>query len=306
MQYRRIGSAGTKVSVLSFGNWLTGHNPDAESVQIDCMKKSIEAGVNFIDTAEIYGAGQAEKIVGAALKALEKDRDDLVISTKFKRCGDGPNNGGLSRKHLVQGMRNSLNRLGLDYVDIMFLHRHDHETPLLETIRTVNNLIDQGKALYWGTSEFTAQQIMVCHRICEKYGFVAPTVEQPQYSMVWREKFEVEYGPLYNFGMGTTIWSPLGMGLLTGKYNDGSIPEGSRFFDMENKIIKGLLYDRLFCEEKREQTLSMLQGLGTLAGELDCTQSQLALAWAIKNPDVSTAIFGASRVEQVDDNLKAV
>lgn len=156
MQYRHLGNAGVKVSVVSFGNWVTGHDAAAEATQIDCIKKSIESGVNFIDTAEIYGDGQAETHVGAALKSLDKDRDDLVISTKFKKCGDGPNNSGLSRKHLVQGMRNSLNRLGLDYVDVMFLHRYDHETPLLETIRTVNHLIDQGKAMYWGTSEFNA------------------------------------------------------------------------------------------------------------------------------------------------------
>lgn len=155
MQYRHLGTAGVKVSCLSFGNWITGHDANAEAIQIDCIKKSIEGGVNFIDTAEIYGMGNAERNVGAALKAIDTDRDDLVISTKFVKCGEGPNNMGLSRKHLVQGMKNSLDRLGLDYVDVMFCHRFDSETPLLETIRTINNLIDQGKVFYWGTSEFT-------------------------------------------------------------------------------------------------------------------------------------------------------
>mmetsp|Transcript_1521 Transcript_1521/g.3265 ORF Transcript_1521/g.3265 Transcript_1521/m.3265 type:complete len:346 (+) Transcript_1521:3-1040(+) len=307
MEYRHIGSAGLKVSAISFGNWLTGHSPEAEEANFQCISKALEAGVNFIDSAEIYGNGQAETHIGSVLKRGGWDRDSLVISTKFFRCGSKPNQSGLSRKRLVQAARNSLKRLQLDYADIIFAHRPDYETPIVETVRAFNHLIETGRADYWGTSEFSAEELMEVYSVCDKYGFYRPIVEQPQYNMLVREKFEVELAPLYDqYGLGTTIWSPLGGGTLSGKYNDGTIPEGSRYADptLNPMILKK--FTDLFEAENKAQTIRMFQGLKAISEELGCTQSQLALAWTLKNKDVSTAIFGATRVEQVNDNIGAI
>mmetsp|Transcript_32930 Transcript_32930/g.32605 ORF Transcript_32930/g.32605 Transcript_32930/m.32605 type:complete len:343 (+) Transcript_32930:36-1064(+) len=304
MIYRNLGNSGLKVSAIGFGNWLTGHNMEIEEAQFQCFQKSIDAGINFFDTAEVYGAGNAETVFGNILKRGDWDREKLVISTKFIRCGDKV---GLSRKRLVQGMRNSLRRLQLDYVDVMFLHRYDQEVPLEETIRTVNHLIEKGKADYWGTSEFTAQEIQECHKICEKYGFIAPVADQCQYNLIVRDKVEVEYVPLYEkYGMGTTIWSPLMGGILSGKYNNLEFPEGSRLADPSLTPMMKKIYEGYFLPENREKTGRMLNGLGAIASELGCTQSQLALAWCVKNNDVSTAIFGATRPGQVEDNIGAI
>eukprot|EP00359_Climacostomum_virens_P004597 CAMPEP_0204903084 /NCGR_PEP_ID=MMETSP1397-20131031/4039_1 /ASSEMBLY_ACC=CAM_ASM_000891 /TAXON_ID=49980 /ORGANISM="Climacostomum Climacostomum virens, Strain Stock W-24" /LENGTH=321 /DNA_ID=CAMNT_0052071667 /DNA_START=497 /DNA_END=1462 /DNA_ORIENTATION=+ len=281
----------------------SGWAQDTEQWSFECLDKCIRGGVNFIDTAEFYGLGIAETILGRNLKQGGWDRDDLVVTAKFNPKGLAGIHG-LSRKHILRSLRNSLKRTQLDNVDVLFLHRFDHEVPLEEQIRAVNQLIDEDKAYYWGTSEFTPQQIVECHRICEQFGLIPPIVEQCEYNLLHRKEFEVDYVPLYDhYGMGTTIWSPLAGGLLTGKYNDGSIPDQTRFSLSEWEIFKIYFADRL---SPREKKLSALQGLATLAGELGCTQAQLALAWTIKNKDVSTAIFGASRASQVDDNLGAL
>lgn len=307
MEYRHLGSAGVKVSAISFGNWLTGHSPEVEESSLQCISKALEAGVNFIDTAEIYGFGQAETHIGNVLKRGDWDRDSLVISTKFIRAGPKVNQSGLGRKRLVQAAKNSLKRLQLDYVDIIFAHRPDSQTPLEESVRAFNHLIETGKADYWGTSEHSAEELMEIYSICDKRGYYRPVVEQPQYNMLWREKVEVEYGPLYDqFGLGTTVWSPLAGGILSGKYNEGTVPEGSRFADPNLMPAIKKRFESYFVESNREKTIRMLTGIKAIADELGCTQSQLALAWTIKNKDVSTAIFGATRVEQVVDNLGAI
>lgn len=304
MLYRNLGNSGLKVSAISFGNWLTGNNLELEETQFECFKKSVEGGINFFDTAEVYGAGNAETIFGNILKRGDWDREKLVISTKFIRCG---NKVGLGRKRLIQGFRNSLKRLQLDYVDVMFLHRYDQEVPLEETIRTVNHLIEKGKADYWGTSEFSPLELQECFRICDKYGFVHPSADQCQYNMLWRDKVEVEYVPLYDkYGLGTTIWSPLCGGILSGKYNNLEIPEGSRLADPTLPPPVKTRYDSFFLPENQEKTRNMLQSLAGIAADIGCTQSQLCLAWCVKNPDVSTSIFGATRVSQVEDNLGAL
>lgn len=304
MLYRNLGNSGLKVSALSIGNWLTGHNLDFEETQFQVFSRFIDAGVNFLDTAEIYGAGSAETILGNVIKRGGWDRDNLVISTKFLRCGSSV---GLSRKRLIQSMKKSLTRLQLDYVDVMFLHRFDHEVPLEETVRAVNHLIEKGKASYWGTSEFTAQQLMEVHKICEKYGYETPIAEQCQYSMLIRDNVEVNLINLFdNYGLGTTVWSPLAGGLLSGKYNDGTIPEGSRLADPTLAPQVRDRYLSYFNEQNKAKTVEMFNGLKTIASELGASQSQLALAWCIKNKDVSTAITGGTSVSQVDDNLGAL
>jgi voltage-dependent potassium channel beta subunit len=306
MVYKNLGNSGLKVSALSIGNWLNGHNLNVEETQMKVFSKFIDAGVNFLDTAEIYGFGNAETILGKTLKAGGWNRDELVISTKFIRADQG-NGVGLSRKRLVQAMRNSLKRLQLDYVDIMFLHRFDHEVPLEETVRAVSHLIDQGKASYWGTSEFTPLQLMEVYKICDRYGYNYPIAEQCQYNMFIRENVEVNYTELFDrYGLGTTIWSPLSGGILSGKYNDGNFPESSRLTDPALPPLAKTRYLARFNEENKPKTIAQLQGLKTIADELGISQSQLSIAWCMKNPDVSTAITGATSVAQAEDSVKAV
>jgi voltage-dependent potassium channel beta subunit len=304
MLYRNLGNSGLKVSAISIGNGPTSHSLTAEEIQFQVFSKLVEAGVNFIDTAECYGSGSAETILGSAIKRAGWDRDELVISTKFLECGASS---GLSRKRLIQAMKKSLARLQLNYVDVMFLHRYDHETPLEETIRAVNHLIEKGKASYWGTSEFTSQQLMESYKICEKYGYEYPIAEQCQYSMLIRENMEVTLTPFFDrYGLGTTIWSPLAGGILSGKYNDGEIPEGSRYSDpILPQYIKDR-YDSIWIPQNREKTIRTLTGLGSIAAELGITQPQLSLAWTIKNKDVSTSITGATSIAQAEDNIKAL
>lgn len=303
MEYRSLGRSGLKVSVLSFGNMTSGWSKETEQWSFECTEKVIRAGVNFIDTAEFYGFGIAETVLGRNLKQGGWDRDDLVITAKVNPKGLAGVHG-LSRKHIRRSLRNSLKRTQLDNVDILYLHRFDHEVPLEESIRAVNQLIDEDKAYYWGTSEFTPQQLVECHRICEQHGLIPPIVEQCEYNLLHRKTFEVDYVPLYDrFGMGTTVWSPLAGGLLTGKYNDGSIPDQTRFASDEWAIFKIYMAERF---SPRETILPALQELGNIANELGCTQAQLALAWTIKSKDVSTAIFGASRASHCDDNLGAL
>ncbi|GAB4331394.1 MAG: aldo/keto reductase [Calditrichia bacterium] len=301
MEYRSLGRSGLKVSALSFGSWVTFGDQVDEKVAYDCMKAAYDAGVNFFDNAEAYSAGQAETMMGNIIKKAGWKRSDLVISTKIFWGGSGPNDRGLSRKHIMEGTNASLKRLQTDYVDLIFCHRPDIHTPIEETVWSMHLLIQQGKALYWGTSEWSAEEIREAHRIARREHLIPPLVEQPEYNMFRREKMEKEYLNLFrDFGMGTTIWSPLASGLLTGKYIDG-IPEGSRLALPEYEWLrKRLLHDGW------EAKLEKVKKIRDIAVELGTRLPQLAIAWCIRNPNVSTAITGASRVEQVMENMKAL
>jgi len=301
MQYRHLGSAGLQVSALSFGAWVTFGTQMGEDVAYDCMKAAYDAGVNFFDNAEAYAQGQAETIMGKVLQKANWKRSDLVISTKIFWGGRGPNHQGVSRKHLLEGTEAALARLQLDYVDLIFCHRPDIHTPVEETVRAMTYLINQGKAMYWGTSEWPIERIMEAYHIARREHLIPPTMEQPQYNMLHRERVEKEYGPAYEaFGLGTTIWSPLASGLLTGKYNDG-VPDDSRI------MLKGYEWLReIFESEDGRQRLEKARQLAPIADELGCTQAQMALAWCLKNPRVSTVITGASKPEQVVENMKAL
>ena len=301
MEYRYLGSSGLQVSALSYGAWVTFGDQMDEDLAYECMSAARDAGVNFFDNAEAYAGGRAEVIMGNVLKKAGWKRSDLVVSTKIFWGGEGPNDKGLSRKHILEGTEAALARLQLDYVDLVFCHRPDLYTPIEETVRAMTFLIDQGKAFYWGTSEWSAAQIMEAWAVARREHLIPPTMEQPQYNMFQRERVEVEYSRLYSeIGLGTTIWSPLASGLLTGKYNQG-IPEGTRI------TLRGYewLRDRFQSEEVNGH-IEKIRSLGPVADELGCTMAQLALAWCLKNPNVSTVITGASGPEQVAENMKAV
>lgn len=301
MEYRRLGKTGLKVSVLSFGTWVTFHN----QVDLDkgkaLMQAARDAGVNFFDTAEVYANGVAEELMGKAIKELGWKRSDLVISTKIFWGGQGPNDTGLSRKHLIEGTKASLQRLSMDYVDVLFAHRPDPDTPMEETVRAFNFILDQGWALYWGTSEWSLEQLQQAWQVCERLGLQGPTCEQPEYNMFNRKKVESEFLPLYpSPGLGLTTWSPLASGVLTGKYLGGQVPEGSR---LALEQYKGLA-DRKLNEKKHQ--LDAVAGLLPVSAELGCSLAQLALAWCCKNPHVSTVITGATSVQQVKENMVAL
>ncbi|KXN66298.1 voltage-dependent potassium channel, beta subunit [Conidiobolus coronatus NRRL 28638] len=305
MQYRRLGRSGLKVSVLSFGSWMEPVEPVDQALFDKIIKTCYDNGINFFDNAERYGYGLSEEIFGKAIKNNNLKREDLVISTKIfgGTNGWGPNASGLSKKHLIEGLNSALKRLQLDYVDLVYAHRPDIDVPMEEIVRGFNYLIDQGKAFYWGTSEWSAQQITEAHTVAQRLGLEGPVMEQPEYNLFNREKIEKEYLPIFeNFGLGTTIWSPLAFGILTGKYNDG-IPEGSRASAKEGwgKMIG----ERLNTDEGRAK-IEKVRKLAPIADKLGCTLAQLSIAWTIKNPNVSTAIFGASKIEQLTDNLKAL
>jgi voltage-dependent potassium channel beta subunit len=261
------------------------------------MAAAYDAGVNFFDNAEGYASGESERVMGQAIKDLGWRREDIVVSTKIFWGGSGPNDTGLSHKHVVEGVNNALRRLQLDYVDLVFCHRPDPDTPIEETVRAMDIVIRQGKAFYWGTSEWSAAEIMRADALARQYGLTPPTMEQPQYNMFSRERFEREYAPLYKeLGYGTTIFSPLASGLLTGKYNEG-IPEGSRAALVGYEWLRrGITPERI---EKVRQLQPVASGLGG-------SVAQLALAWCLKNPHVSTVITGASRPSQVEENMKAL
>ncbi|MBI3242501.1 MAG: aldo/keto reductase [Chloroflexi bacterium] len=300
MNYRRLGSSGLKVSELSFGSWVSFHNQLGEETAAECMKAAYEAGVNFFDNAEVYALGKSEEIMGAALKKLGWRRSSYVISTKFFwGLHEGPNEENtLNRKRLMEGIDASLKRLQLDYVDLIFCHRPDPETPIEETVWAMHDIVSQGKALYWGTSEWSAAEIMAAWQIADKHHLHKPQMEQPQYHMLHRERVEKEYARLYkDIGLGTTIWSPLASGILTGKYNDG-IPADSR------ANLKG--YEWLKESVITPERVEIVKKLKPVADDLGCTMAQMALAWCLKNPNVSTVITGASRVSQVHENLKAL
>jgi voltage-dependent potassium channel beta subunit len=298
MNYRRLGKAGLKLSELSLGAWVTYGGQVGEEIAAACMKAAYDAGINFFDNAEAYADGNAEIVMGNVLKKMGWRRESYVVSTKIFWGGEGPNDTGLSHKHIIEGVNNSLRRLQLDYVDLVFAHRPDRNTPIEETVRAFDQVIRQGKAFYWGTSEWSAAEITRADGIARQYGLTPPSMEQPEYNMLHRERFEVEYAPLYrDLGYGTTIFSPLASGLLSGKYNNG-IPKGSR---MELPDMDWLRKDALVPEK-----MQVVKNLGAVAGELGATQAQLALAWVLKNPNVSTVITGASRAEQVTENVKAI
>ena len=250
MLYRNLGNTGLKVSVLGFGNWVTSHNPEQAQTTEECVIKAYEAGINFFDTAEIYGFGEAERIFGNIFAKHKWPRDKLVISTKLLRCGMGVNDGGLSRKHIIEGIKASLKRLQTDYVDVVFCHRPDNDTPMEETVRAMNWIIQKGFAFYWGTSEWSASQIQDAWGVADRLGLIGPCVEQPQYNMLVRDRFESEYSFLFKkHRMGSTIWSPLASGILTGKYNDGSIAAGGRFDNADPIMMR--VFNRYFREETK-------------------------------------------------------
>ncbi|MBM3181794.1 MAG: aldo/keto reductase [Chloroflexi bacterium] len=299
MKYRHLGKTGIQVSELSFGSWVTFHNQADVKLAVDMMSAAYEAGVNFFDNAEVYAGGKSETVMGEALKQLKWRRGSYLISTKFYW---GLNNGineknTLNRKRLIEGIQASLERLQLEYVDLIYCHRHDPTTPIEETVWAMHNIIEWGQALYWGTSEWSASEIVQAIEIAERHHLHKPVVEQPQYNMFERKRMEGDYTRFYKeYNYGSTIWSPLASGLLSGKYNKG-IPKDSR------GALKG--YEWLKDKLTDEQKLAKVIALEPIAKELGCTLSQLALAWCLKNPFVSTVITGASRVEQVHENMKA-
>jgi voltage-dependent potassium channel beta subunit len=292
MQYNRLGKAGIKISELSYGSWLTFGGKLGVNEAKACIHYAFEQGINFFDNAEVYANGESETIMGKILKDFR--REDLVVSTKIFWGGEGPNDTGLSRKHFMEGTKNALKRLQLEYVDLLYCHRPDPNTPIEETVRAMDSLVRAGYAFYWGTSEWSAEEIETAHQLANEFNCIPPTMEQPQYNLFHRNRVEQEYAPLYKkYEMGTTIWSPLASGILSGKYNQG-IPANSRL---------GL--DPRWRAPDMQQRIEKAKKLAVIAKELDCTLSQLSLAWCLKNPHVSTVIIGATTVEQLRENLGA-
>ena len=301
MKYRFLGKSGLQVSALSFGSWVTFDEQLDESLAHECMSAAYDAGVNFFDNAEVYAGGQAEILMGKAIQKAGWTRSDLVVSTKIFWGGSGPNDRGLSYKHIIEGTNAALERLQMDYVDLVFCHRPDPDTPMEETVRAMNQIISDGKAFYWGTSEWSAEQIRDAYGVARRERLIPPTMEQPEYNMFHRDRVEKEYAPLYeDIGLGTTIWSPLASGLLTGKYNDG-IPDDSRLALKSYKWLREMLQSEGW-DERIEKT----RNLAPIAADLGCSMAQLALAWCLKNPNVSTVITGASKPEQVVENMEAL
>ena len=302
MEYRQMGRTGLQLSVLSFGSWVTFHKQINDNSADELMGIAYDNGINFFDNAEVYALGESEKMMGRVLKAKKWDRTSYTISSKaffgWRGKENKPNQTGLSRKHLTEACNEALQRLQTDYLDLYFCHRPDKNTPIEEVVLTMNTLIQQGKILYWGTSEWSGVELMEAHRVAQHYRLIGPSMEQPQYNLFERNKIENDYLEVYkNVGLGTTIWSPLAAGLLTGKYNNG-IPEGSRL------AIEGFdwLKERWIMQDKIEK----VQQLQLLANELGCSLPALSIAWCIKNPNVTTAILGATKKEQLIDNLTAL
>ncbi|MFC2185882.1 potassium channel beta subunit family protein [Peijinzhouia sedimentorum] len=301
MEYRRLGKSGLQVSALSFGSWLTFGKQIGDNTAENLMAMAYDNGVNFFDNAEIYARGQSEIVMGEILKKMDWRRDSYVVSSKafFGLGGElTPTQKGLNRKHLIEACHAALERLQVDYLDLFFCHRPDKETPIEETVWTMHNLIQQGKVLYWGTSEWSAQEIMEAHMIAQRYNLIGPVMEQPQYNMLVRDKVEVEFSQIYKtVGLGTTIWSPLASGILTGKYNDG-------FLDDTRLGIEGMewLKDRTL----REENLQKIRRMTAFAKEIGISMANLAIAWCLKNPNVSTVILGASKLSQLEENLKSL
>ena len=301
MEYRNLGKSGLKVSVLSLGSWLTfGHQIKDETAE-ELMKIAYDGGINFFDNAEGYHFGDSEIVMGKILKNMGWDRTSYIVSSKVffgSRRDQKPNQGGLSRKHIMEACHEALQRLQVDYLDLYFCHRPDPSVPMEEIVWTMNTLITQGKILYWGTSEWSAQQIMEAHMVAKEYKLIGPTMEQPQYNMFWRYRVELEYLNIFkNVGLGTTIWSPLAGGTLTEKYAN-NIPSDTR---MDMKGMKWLKEIALTPER-----LDKVKNLNDLAKEMDTTLAKLAIAWCVKNPNVSTVILGASKPEQLIETLTSL
>lgn len=303
MEYRKMGKTGLELSVLSYGSWVTFAKQIEDNSADKLMSIAYENGVNFFDNAEVYSLGESEKMMGRILKSKSWERSSYVVSSKafFGSRGkeNKPNQTGLSRKHLVEACNEALVRLQLEYIDLYFCHRPDRTTPIEEVVWTMNHLIQQGKIMYWGTSEWTAAEIVEAHMVAKDLRLIGPAMEQPQYNLFEREKMERDYNTTVfkNIGLGTTIWSPLCSGLLTGKYNDG-IPEGSRLG------IEGFewLKDRTLADDRIEK----VKKLTRIAEELGTSTATLAIAWCIHNPNVTTAILGATKEAQLLENLKAL
>ena len=302
MEYRRMGRTGLQLSVLSYGSWVTFHKQIDDSIADELMGVAYDSDINFFDNAEVYALGESEKMMGRVLKKKGWDRTSYIVSSKaffgWRGKNNKPNQTGLSRKHLTEACHEALQRLQTDYLDLYFCHRPDKNTPIEEVVLTMNTLIQQGKILYWGTSEWSGVEIMEAHRVAADYRLIGPSVEQPEYNLFNRHKLENDYLEVFkNVGLGTTIWSPLASGLLTGKYNSG-IPEDARL------SIPGFewLKDRTFVEEK----LNKVRAYQELANELGCSMAALSIAWCVKNPNVTTAILGATKRHQLEENLKAL
>jgi voltage-dependent potassium channel beta subunit len=302
MEYRRMGKTGLQLSVLSFGSWVSFHKQIDDSKADELMGIAYDNGINFFDNAEVYALGESEKMMGRVLRKKNWDRTSYTVSSKafwgWRGTANKPNQTGCSRKHLTEACNEALQRLQLEYLDLFFCHRPDKGTPIEETVWTMHNLIQQGKILYWGTSEWSGVEIMEAHRAAHQYGLIGPAMEQPQYNLLERNKMENEFLMIFKtVGMGTTIWSPLASGLLSGKYNE-SIPEDSRF---------GLTgFDWLKDRWMKDDLLKKVRQLGDLSKELGISQAELSIAWCIKNPNVTTAILGATRKEQLLQNLKSL
>jgi voltage-dependent potassium channel beta subunit len=300
MNYRHLGRSGLQVSELSLGSWVTFSTQVDVDAAMDCMAAAYDVGVNFFDNAEAYAAGKSEEVMGAALKKLGWRRSSYIISTKFFfGLHDGVNEKNtLNRKRLMEAIDGSLKRFDMEYLDLVFCHRPDPTTPIEETVWAMHNIVEQGKALYWGTSEWSAAEIAAAIELAERHHLHKPVMEQPQYNMLVRERFEKEYARLFkDYGYGSTIWSPLASGLLTGKYNDG-IPADSR------GALPG--YEWLLPRLTNAERLAKVKALQGIADNLGCSMAQMAIAWCLKNPNVSTVITGASRVSQVHENMKAL
>lgn len=302
MEYRNLGKSGLQISVLSFGSWVTFQKQIDDTIADSLMGIAYDNGINFFDNAEVYALGESEKMMGRVLKKKSWDRTSYVLSSKaffgWRGKNNKPNQTGLSRKHLVEACNEALQRLQTDYLDLYFCHRPDKSTPIEEVVWTMNVLIQQGKILYWGTSEWSAQEIMEAHMIAKQYHLIAPTMEQPEYNLFNRKKIEKEFLQIFkNIGLGTTIWSPLASGLLTGKYNNG-IPQDSRLG------IEGFewLKDKVLQQEK----IDKVKKLQKVAERLNISLANLSIAWCIKNPNVTTAILGATKKEQLIENLKSL
>ncbi len=302
MEYRRLGKSGLQVSALSFGSWVSFSKQINDKVADELMGIAYDNGINFFDNAEVYALGESEKMMGRILKKKKWDRTSYIVSSKaffgWRGKENKPNQTGNSRKHITEACNEALQRLQVDYLDLFFCHRADKNTPIEETVWAMNNLIQQGKILYWGTSEWTGVEIMEAHRVATANHLIPPTMEQPQYNMFERNKVESEFSEIYkNVGLGTTIWSPMASGLLSGKYNDG-IPKGSRL---------GLAgFEWLRDKWITDVNLKKVKKLADLAAKTDLSLPAMSIAWCLKNPNVSTAILGATKKQQLIENLKSL
>ena len=298
MEYRNLGKSGLKISCLSFGSWVTFVNQLTESTALTCMSIAKDHGVNFFDNAEAYASGKSEILMGKLFKKLKWSRDSFIVSSKAFWGGELPTQRGLSKKHLHDACEMALKRLQVDYLDLYYCHRPDPETPIEETVYAMNDLITQGKILYWGTSEWSAKEIDYAFKVSEKLGLRGPTMEQPQYNLLFRERFEKEYKPVFKkYGLGSTIWSPLASGVLSGKYMK-RMPNKHRF------KVKG--YEWLQEELLQDSFQPKLQTIKDLAEKMNVTMAQISIAWCLKNMNVSSVILGASKKSQLKENLESL